>query len=429
MNDNPEGSPNPLTPAPEAAAPAPAPAPAEVAPAPAPVAPEPVAPAEPAAPVAAAPVAPAPKKKKTGIIIGVILGIIALGCGVAALLFFFVFNKTTDPATDAMVKLLNGDNRNIAIAGTFEYGESAMPLSIGYNAQFDTVAKAGVVTATISGTTEGMTMNIDVEARATGDEKAYLKFSGIKNMFTDALKQSGIDCDTVDCTTYIEMIASTGDTTGSLGMLTSLFALDGKWILLDGVDLTSSFSLPTGMKLDDISSHKNEIVDTYKKYPFIKSSTENLKISKKNDTLYKLDIDFDKLASFTNEVASKNGDSTTVTADELKATISNADDIYAEIDNNKNFTRFYMGGQDLAITYPSSVSVSAPDTYTTSEELMTIFGQMFGGLNFGGGVKDCAVDSEGCIEYPDDDYAYDILDDDDDEEDSDWDWIWDDDEE
>lgn len=405
MNETPEGTPNPLSAAPEAAAPAPAP-----------VAPEPVAPAAPAAPAAepvapAAPVAAAPKKKgKAGIIIGIILGVIALGCGIAAILFFFVFNKSNDPITDAMVKLLNGDNRNVAISGTYDYSAAGTPISIDFSAQMDTVAKAGIVTADISGSANGMTLNVNAEVRLPGDDKAYLKLSGIKNIFTDALKQAGVDCDATDCTSYLELMTSTASNGSSsmLGMFSSLFAIDGKWIMFEA-NIADSFSLPIGVKLDDVSSHQNEVVDTYKKYPFLKSSTNDLKISKKTDTLYKVEFDYDKLASFTNELASKNGSSQTVTASDLEKSMSNTGDIYVEIDGNNNFTRLYANEQDFTISYPSNINVVAPEDYTTSDALMEIFGSMFGGFTGG-------------LEYDDDDDIIDYDDDGDDDYDFDWDW-------
>lgn len=414
MNDNPEGTPNPLNPAPEA--------PVEAAPvtepAPAPAVPE----SEPTAPVAVEPVAPTPKKKgRAGLIIGIILGVIALGCGVAAILIFFVFNKGGDPVTDAMTKLLNGDNRNVAVAGTFDYSSTGTPISVTYNAQVDTVAKVGVVTADISGSANGMSMDVNAEVRFPGDDKAYLKFSGIKKIFTDALKQSGIDCDSVDCDSYISMMLGDGTNTTSssspMSIFSSLISLDGKWIMFEA-NITDSFSLPSGMKLDDISSHKNEVVDTYKKYPFLKSSTNDLKIAKKNDTLYKIEFDYDKLASFTNELASKNGSSQTVTAADLQKSMAEAGDIYVEIDGNHNFTRLNVGGQDLAITYPSNVNVVAPDDYTTSDTLIEMFGGFLSA--FTGGVKDCDSESDGCSLIEDDD--------DDDDDDYDLDWSWDDDE-
>ena len=143
------------------------------------------------------------------------------------------------------------------------------------------------------------------------------------------------------------------------------------------------------MKLDDISSHKNEVVDTYKKYPFLKSSTDNLKISKKKDALYKVEFDYDKLASFTNELATKNGATSNVTADDLKKSLASAGDIYVEIDSNKNFTRFYAAEQDFDVTYPSSINVVAPSDYTTSDSLVEIFANIIMSFMGGASSTDC----------------------------------------
>ena len=433
MNDNPEGTPNPLNPAPEApveAAPAAEPAPvADAAPVAEPVATAPAAEsaspatesaapaAEPTAPTTVEPVAPTTKKKgKAGIIIGIILGVIALGCGVAAALIFFVFNKSGDPVTDAMVKLLNGDNRNIAISGTYAADESgSMPISFSYNAQVDTVAKAGIVNVDISGNLSGMDLNTTVEVRIPGDNKAYLKFSGVKSIFIDALNQSGMSCEGSACDVYINaMISSMQSASPQFGIVASLITLDDKWIMFDNATLSSAFTLPAGIKLDDVSSHKNEVVDTYKKYPFLKSTTNDVKIAKKNNTLYKVEFDYDKLASFTNELASKNGYTSTVTESQLKESLEKAGDIYVEIDGNNNFTRFYAAGQDFAISYPTNVNVATPDDYTTSDSLIEMFSNYIGG--FLGGFTDEPTDCKGLGNKCQTPY------DDDDDDDYDLDW-------
>ena len=170
--------------------------------------------------------------------------------------------------------------------------------------------------------------------------------------------------------------------------------------------------------------YKNEIVDAYKKNPFLKSSTKDLAIAKKNDTLYKIEFDYDKLANFVNEVSSKNGGSYSVSASDLQSSLSSLGDIYVEIDGNNNFTRLYANGQDLTITYPSNINVVTPDDYTTSDSLMEIFSSMFGGFSgsiSGGNIYDCGDKCD--VDDYDIDLNLDDLDDDD------WDWIWDDDEE
>lgn len=384
MNENPEGAQTPLTPAPEAAAPAPA----TEAPAPAPAAPEPVAPAAPAA----------PKKKKTGLIIGLVLGFLAIVGGVVAILFIFVFNKSGDPASNAFQKLLNGDNRNIAVSGRVDVN-TGTAATINYTAAIDSVAKAGTVSARINTNVNGLDAEVEVEARLTGDENVYLKVSGVKDIYLNALKQYGFDCDEMDCDSLIS-----SSTSSSNDMFSGFLSLEDKWIKIEGAKITSAFTLPAGLKLDDISSHKNEVIDLYKKYPFIVSDTKDLKIAKKNDTLYKITIDYDKLASFANEAVKNSGQSVDVS--QVKDAIEKAGDVYAEIDNNGNFTRLYAGGQDITISYPTNITVSAPEDYTTSSELESIFGQIFSSFSGGSSnynyyneIDDCDIDDDGCLDY------------------------------
>ena len=415
MNENPEGAPNPLNPAPEAAAPAPAPeAPAETAP----VAPEPLAPAEPVAtepaatPVAAAPATTtpvaAPKKKKTGMIIGIILGVIALGCGVAALLFFFVFNKSGDQVNDAVIRLLNGDERNIAISGSSEASLMGMNFNVAYTAQMDSTAKAGVITANITGM--GSENGIDVEARLTGSDTVYIKFDGLENLGQSSDPGLVTDCasDDTDCasaTTLLNSNSTLGSSDSSLysslGSLDSLAMLDGQWIKLGLSNLTSFITLPGGLSIDDFSGHKSELVELYKKYPFITSSTNDLKIQKKSNTLYKLSLDYDKMASFANEAIENNctdGNYCGVkpyTASDMEKMVKTTGEIYAEVDGNNNFTRFYFedessNKQDITISYPANVNVSAPDDYVDGSTLTSLF-SLFGGsgsYSYGGGSSD-----------------------------------------
>ncbi len=432
MNDNPEGAPNPLNPAPGAAAPAPAPE----APVAAPVAPEPVAPvAEPvmtaAEPVAEAPATtaavPAPKKKKkTGMIIGIILGLIAIGCGVAAILVFFVFNKGGDPVTNAMVRLLNNDERNIGVSGTFAYDYMGYPINVSYNAQIDKTAKAGVLTANLSGSFLGGDANVSLEGRATGDDNLYVKVDGIKDIVFSSFN---VDCDSSDCDALLAQGLSTMDSSMDYisTMIMSLASIDGEWIKIEGVNILSYISLPTGLSFDDYNSHKSEVVELYKKYPFVTSSTNDLKISKKNDTLYKLGFDFDKMASFVNEISKSYCDKDadcgqkTVTASDLKSTIGSVDDVYVEVDGKGNFTRLYAGGtqagdQDLSITYPANVNVSVPSSYKNFSEITSMFGALMGGLMGGS--------SSYSYSYGYDDQSTTIYTDDDDDDDSDWTWSW-----
>lgn len=434
MNENPEGTPNPLNNTPEAAPAAPAtPAPAEpVAEPVAPVAAAPVAEAaKPVAPVAAASVAepqvatPA-KKKKGGLIAGIICLVVALGCGIAALLVLFVFNKGGDPVTDGLVKLLNGDKRNIAVNGTADLDMLGNSFNIDYNAQFDTVAQAGSFGANIAFDYNGVDATLSAEGRKIGGGDAYLKISGLKDLFLGSLTQYGIDCTAVDCEQYLSMMS----TSTSAANQSSLLSIEDKWVRVATNDSFSNFpvSLPGGVDLGDLGSEKNTIIDLYKKYPFLISSTDNLGIAKKNDTLYKITYDYDKMASFMNEL-SKNAKcdegascaTKDVTADELKAQLSDSGEYYVEVNGDHDITRIYVksgteGGfdttVDMAISYPSSINIEAPTDFIESSDAFTLF-NMFGAFNQGGSSYN-SYDDDYDWGYDDEDYDY--------SESYDWSW-------
>ena len=426
MNENPGETPNPLNPTPAAA----------------PVTPTPVEPAPAAqpAPAAEAPVAPgAPvKKKKTGLIVGIICGILILGCAIAAILFFFVFNKggnESSSLTDAIVKLINGENKNIAVATEIDFNSGdGLTINAKVSSEFNIADQIGSMTVDLTIPNEGGSIDLNIESRSVDDGNAYVKVSGIKDYLIDMIEQNtGLDCDTDDCSTYLEMMSSSAGSYSD--PFSTLMDIDGEWVKIEANDIFGNLfgSMLSVIDIDSISENKDKIVELYKKYPFITSSTENLNISKKKDNLYKLGIDYDKAASFINEL----GDSITncvgaesyncaerrkVTADNLKDAFEISGEFYVEIDNNNNITRLYVASEgstdvDLAISYPSEVKVEKPTNVTTKDisSLFSIFG---GSIYMGGGD---------IYDYDDDDYDWD-WDDDYDYDYDDYDWDWDDEE-
>ena len=416
MNENPEGAPSSLTPAPDAVASTP-------------TSEEPTSAKPDSATKSVTQIKP--KKGKLGLVLGLTAGFLALAGVTVALLFVFVFNKGGDPMTNAISKLLNGENRNIAVAGDFNYDLMGISLNVGFDAQFDSTAKVGVATADLTGDFGGMSINANVEARMTGDDNAYLKISGLRDTFSNIISQSGIECSGDECDQYLDSIVSgisSSDPTG--GMLGALLELDGEWVKLDNVNLTSNITLPAGLSFDSINGHKSEIVEAYKKNPFIKTSTEDLKITKKANTLYKISFDYEKMANFSNEVAKILGsNSTSVTAAQLESTYKDAGTAYVEIDGNNNITRLYfeasgMAAQDFTLSYPANVNVAVPESYTTSDIINSIFNNAGGSsyiINGGGDIEDCDSETDDCTDDTD---TFDIdLDDL-----EDFQWIWDDDE-
>ena len=398
MNENPEGTPNPLNPAPADEAktdtapvePAPAEARAE-APAPAAEAPAPVS-EEPAGTV----VEPV-KKKKTGLIVLiVILALAIIGGAVAAILILNPFGNGNgggsgggdkDAVSKAIVKLLSSTEgpKKLGTKGTVEVtaGSASIPfktidatIDAGYDVE--TGKSSGDVTlgVALSSTDE---INIKVSEMLV-DKKLYLKATTDKEVDTTDIDE---DDETAQ---YSLMIAS------------FINMLGGKWISMSLTDATSG--LPSGSTnetaqclieaMKDTSDTKIDLGGIYQNNKFVTSSTDSLKISKKNDPLYKLGVDSEKAASFVNAVANELGSSdaakcidTTsseeVTAEQISEIVKELPDVYVEVNSDYNFTRFYTNYTasdeslgikvDLTLNYNPTVEATAPSDSIKLEDL------------------------------------------------------------
>ncbi len=391
MNENPEGTPNPLNPAPADEAktdtapvePAPAEVPAE---APAPVSEEP----------AGTVVEPA-KKKKTGLIVLIVILVLAIiGGAVAAILILNPFGNGNgggsgggdkDAVSKAIVKLLSSTEgpKKLGTKGTVEVsaGSASIPfktidatIDAGYDVE--TGKSSGDVTLDVAfSSTDAITVKVK---EMLVDKKLYLKATTDKEVDTDDVDE---DDETAQ---YSLMIASI------------INMLGGKWISMTLTDATST--LPSGSTnqtaqclidaMKDSTSSKLDLGGLYQNNKFVTSSTENLKISKKNDPLYKLGIDSEKAADFVNAVVDELGsgetskciDTTTaekVTADDIKNIVSELPVVYVEVNSDYNFTRFYTNYTtsdeslgikvDLTLNYNPTVEATAPSDSVKLEDL------------------------------------------------------------
>ncbi len=424
MNDNPVGTPNPLNPAPT----------------------EPVAPAEPkpaevATPVeTAAPVEVAPKKKKTGLIVGLIIGLIALiGGAVAAVLVLFVFNKSADAVPAAVTKVLSGEIKNFAINGVLTAnGEDSIVsgLSVNLDAKLDVASMTNSVTANVDATIGEMNLDFTFDERQVADGDIYIKVSGladsVTSMLTSALSQSGIDCDEADCDTLVEQMISGSE----VSQLALIDAIEGEWLHADSSDFSRIGSNITNNETQCLvnaiagaSNYDKNVAEIYKQNPFVTYSTENIAIAKKKDAIYKLGLDYAKMAGFVNAMQNSalandllacSGATATkkdVTESDIQQIFSNFPTVYAEIDNNNNFTRLYFTidqiglTADLAISYPDSVTVEEPSSYLEMSDYLTELMQSLGGLSSYGGFE--VEDTE--YDYDDGDWGIEI---------DDWDLDW-----
>lgn len=381
MNENPGETPNPLNPNPSpnpvagpapASTPTPAPSPAQqpvppTQPVP-PVAPvnpvtsaTPVEPVQPISPTdrpmeKAAPVEVEPKKKKTGLIAGIIAAIaVLLIGGIAVAVAMMTLNKT-DPVIAAMNKIMTGNApANVAIDGDIDIAinDDSSPISnvkIALNSKMVASSAINNSVANMTATVRNVgDFNIEFDEVYAGNGDLYFKIDGA----TSAIEGSGILYllnlanqmpDVVDCgedavcqTTEIEELACTegeecslteiDDTElnvldGGQNMLDSdtisYFAslidvvevIDGEWLkisvnelnmLSGGMAADSNISCITNL-VSDINTNSNSAAELYSKYPFISSTSENVQLASKNYPVYQVTIDSENFANFVSSI-------------------------------------------------------------------------------------------------------------------------------
>lgn len=434
MSDNPEvaqPTPEPTpTPAPE---PAPA-TPAEAAPAPA---------AEPA-PVAAATTV-AKKKSKVPIIIA--SSVVAAGCiaGVGFALANTVFKPKNDAVSEAISKILSGNrpnniaiNGNISITGTNDYFKSG---TITLDTKMASDTNVSDTTMSLKATLgDNSQINIGLGTKSLANGDIYVKLTGLDESTIDKIMRNstltGGETNCIDDETgmtncgYGSEYDDSEILGGSLfyGLGDSLTMLNDLWIKIPGEILsqtsseTSSFALDPSSQcllsaMNNMSDYGKAVSDLYNDHKFVTSSTDNITVAKKNNDIYKISIDNDKLAEFINAASNTQvasdikacaGDSIKVAGNVTSAQIAEFTKelpaTYVEIDGSYNITRLYIdGGTDLSISYPASVDVTAPTDYQDITTLiMTLF---MGGFDF-----DYDLDYDG--DYDDYDFDFDFDSDD-----------------
>ncbi len=355
MNENPEGTPNPLNPNPAPVGPAAAPAGAMGAPvtpnapvtpstpvAPsAPVANEPVTPTAPApapAPVAPTPMsAPAPtpveqpvaseapkKKSKTSLIVTLIIFFVVLiGAAVAALVVynpFGWFGGSDDRVPTAIAKLFSGDApTNVKMNGTITLtsNDETSPVStidVTFISESNTASAAQSANASITATfadESEFTFSADEVHTEGGD--LYLRLNDVAAALEDyratSLEATNCEGDESGETNCESTETTDGSDTLSLLETIGIFdVIDNQWIRIEG----SSFSALTDIADVDspaqclidaagsLSTYNADVATAYQNNPFIEYSTENLTIGKKKDNLYLITINPSKFTNFVN---------------------------------------------------------------------------------------------------------------------------------
>lgn len=372
---------------------------------------------------------PKPKKKKTGLVVGLVLSLfVAVGCGVAAVLL--LLNSPKDPVVEAMKKIMSGEApSNVIIDGDIKFAVND-PNSIisNVNISLDAKAKTSSMINTSSAEVElvfsdndKLTFQFDEVYAANGD--LYFKIDGVSDLTekmvllqtqsrqtncisdesgeTNCVKEPDCDCPeggVCDCLAPIEIIAEEGGLDEMTTMLTGVVSvIEGEWLKVSIDELTSmSGEAQLGSDtsciislIDSINTNSNSAAELYNKNPFISSTTENITVMNKFNQVRQITIDDKAFANFVNSIQNAKiteklysclgwDDNVAITEEDVAEVVRKLPAVYVEIDQDNNFSRFYMVTQtedgtgtitiDLSFSYPANINVPEPVKYMTFED-------------------------------------------------------------
>jgi|GEM_PF-1709114 len=313
-------------------------------------------------PMEQAPVFVDKPKKKTGLIVGLIIGLFVLiGGGVAAALVLINMNNT-DAVSAAMNKIMSGEApKDVAVDGTIDMrvNDPSSPLErvkIDLDSELTMGSMLNTSTAIVTLSikdTQDVSFEFDEVYAESGD--LYLKLEGA----TNALEDSGLlqlltpaqpaeNCTTnevtgeVNCTEPAPVVDEPVDCTGEEGctaldtltdpeaitepeagisidedmaasltpLLGIIETIDGEWLRISTDEMsmlsndtlnTSSVSCITNL-VSGLDTSGASAAELYKKNPFVTSSTENINITSKGNPVYRIGIDNDAFANFVNSI-------------------------------------------------------------------------------------------------------------------------------
>ena len=329
-------------------------------------------------------------KKKVLIIGAIILVMIAIICGGVAVAFMMV-NNTDDRVSKAIDKLINGEISSIVnakgnISATTDTAEVAT--NIDFDGTFDLRSSMNAISATVNADlASGTNISIGVNELRNKDGETYFKISGLTDMTNKEPAEES------DASVLLSMY-------GGL-----LQVVDDEWILASG-DFANAmgnlgiFENDSTCLVDAFGSlpqYSKDIANKYKQNQFITYSTDKLGISKKQNNLYKLGFDEDKLTAFINSLsnngfvnelnacANETATNTDISVSKIKEIFDGFPTVYVEINDKYDFTRVYFqattsAGEDesasmtvtadLNLSYPSNFTIEEPQEYTDMSTLL-----------------------------------------------------------
>lgn len=335
------------------------------------------------------PPTPRKNKKRTALIIGIIVSLIlAIACGVAALVITLSADKTDHVAT-AVDKILSGNApTNVMMDGEINVKVndvrsviSDFKITIGTEAVTSSLINSTVAALNVN-LRDGGSFSFKVSEVYAANGDLYFKVDGMAEASSMITQPKDIEA----LKAFTEL-------------LDAFKAVDGEWIRVPVDELGSILpesvvdenmvSCATDL-VNDISSNHNTVSSLYSKYPFIVSTNESVEIASEKDPIYRVLIDEDNFNSFASEAKNLNVmkslsscldyDNNPANLDNALKAIQDSTKIFAEVDENYNFSRVYLESDvnndaaemivDLRFTYPANVNIPEPVEYKNLSEVL-----------------------------------------------------------
>ncbi len=367
-----------------------------------------------------------PKKKKPGLIVGIVSSLLlAVACITVAVLIVAQANRK-DPMTLAVEKIMQqGLPEKVQVDGEIDidvYNKTLGISNISINLDSSMMPNSLLNTtdATMNVTLRNggeVTMMLNEIYAANGS--LYIKTNGLADVMDvfipDEVTIAGegemapVGGDETPPEENGEMFAAAEETeeTQPIDVLeqttNDVEVLNDQWIRISTDDFDKIVSAIMGQKnttlctvkmIGDILKTRNTVAGAYLSNQFIASTDKDVPIEANNYPVVKLAVDGEKFANFIdgssgslsavgNYLDCLGYDKTALNAEAIMDELAAGPAIYSEIDGDNNLSRIYFIGNigeednldgqvtaDFTITYPDNVNVSEPTDYTDSSEVL-----------------------------------------------------------
>ena len=259
------------------------------------------------------------KKKKTGLIVGIIVAVLLVGAAIGGVIFYMMHESKEQTVLDAITNLIGGGSQQIGSSvktdarqfdGTIKLnavkdaeGLKGMTLAFKSDSKASNFSGSGSLTFDL---TTGQSITIDVNAAYISEDGIYFKLDKLKEALSNEalFGSSDLSSDPYSSSSSMSDLSSLIQDILS----SAVEAIDGKWFKLDSKtfesdkDAQESYNCVT-KALDDMSSKevKDKIASIYKNHPFIENDDEKGTSDSDGLKYYSVKTSSDKYKAFMNE--------------------------------------------------------------------------------------------------------------------------------